>query len=77
LVENSSFGADEIKTIATAFEGALIDLRLTHRDDRLTEVVAKKIFAEAIRGERDPMRLRERAVMESKSKDQGGSDVRN
>lgn len=68
LLVNSSFGPDEQRLIATAFEGALIDLRLKDRDDPMTELVAQEIFKQAERGERDPQKLRQAAVTELRNK---------
>jgi hypothetical protein len=68
LLQNPTFGPDEIRLIAAAFEGALIDLRLKDRDDPVTELVANKIFEQAQRGERDPQKLREAAVTEFRRK---------
>ncbi|MGA7488148.1 MAG: hypothetical protein WBW74_14575 [Xanthobacteraceae bacterium] len=45
-----------------AFEGTLRALNLTSRADPATEMVARTIFELAKQGERDPIRLRERAV---------------
>jgi len=50
--------------MAKACEGALVALRLTDRQDPITEIVAKKIVEIAETGERDPARLRDRAVEE-------------
>jgi hypothetical protein len=62
LLEKQSFGPDEIRVLVIAFEGALRALRLVDRPDPATEIVAKKIIELAQQGERDPDRLRERAV---------------
>ena len=58
-----AFGPDEIAVIAAAFEDALRELRLVDRDDAATLMVAKRIFELAKRGERDPTRLREGAMI--------------
>jgi hypothetical protein len=57
-----SFGQDEIKIIVTAFEDTLRTLRLVDRNDATATVVAKRIIALAQQGERDPSRLRQRAL---------------
>jgi hypothetical protein len=62
LLKNRAFGPDEIKVLTTAYEDALRALRLTNRSDPATELIAKKIIELAQRGERDPVRLRERAI---------------
>jgi hypothetical protein len=62
LLESHAFGPDEIRVLITAFEDTLRQLRLADRTDPATEIVAKKIIEFAQRGERDPVRLRERAI---------------
>ena len=62
LLEARAFNPDEIKLLAGAFEAALGDLNLVDRTDPATELVAKRIIELALRGERDPVRLREAAV---------------
>ena len=56
------FSPADIVILSTAFEDALRALNLTNRDDPTTEIVAKKIIEIAKQGERDPVRLRERAI---------------
>jgi len=43
LIANGSFGPDEIEVMTAAYEGALIDLGLSNRDDPITELIAKSI----------------------------------
>jgi hypothetical protein len=51
------------RTVLTAaYQEALRTLRLANRSYPTTEIVAKKIIELAQRGERDPVRLRERAI---------------
>ena len=61
LKERHSFGPDEIKVLATAFDAALLELGLG-RTDPAALLVAKRIMALAQGGERDPTLLREGAV---------------
>jgi hypothetical protein len=61
-LESRSFGPEDIKVLEAAFEGALADLNLVDRDDALVNLVAKKVLALALEGERDPDRLRELTV---------------
>jgi hypothetical protein len=61
LKERHSFGPDEIKVLATAFDAALLELGLG-RTDTAALLVAKRIVALAQGGECDPTRLREGAV---------------
>jgi hypothetical protein len=62
LFENHAFGPDEITVLTSAFDDALRRLHLADRADPATDVVAKKIIELAQRGERDPVRLSERAI---------------
>ena len=62
LFENHAFGPDEITVLTSAFADALRRLHLADRADPATDVVAKKIIELAQRGERDPIRLSERAI---------------
>jgi hypothetical protein len=62
LLEKHAFGPDEIRVLTTAFEDALRTLHLADRADPATEMIAKKIIELAQQGERDPVRLRERAI---------------
>ena len=63
------FEPEAVICMARAYEGALVALRLTDRQDPFTEIVAKKIIEIAETGERDPDRLRERALEELGRKD--------
>ena len=62
LARKHAFGPDEIRVLTTAFEDALRTLHLADRADPATEMIAKKIIELAQQGERDPVRLRERAI---------------
>jgi hypothetical protein len=62
LIANGSFGPDEIKVMTAAYEGALIDLRVTNRDDPITDLIAKSIVNVTATGERDPILIKERAI---------------
>jgi hypothetical protein len=53
---------DEIDAMTAAYEGALIDLRLSDRDDPITELIAKSIVNVTATGERDPVRIKQRAI---------------
>src|SRR5262249_990226 len=58
------FEPEAVISMAKAYEGVLVALKLTHRQDSITELVAKKIVEIAEMGERDPARLRDRALEE-------------
>jgi hypothetical protein len=60
LLTNRAFGPDEIKVLTAAYEHALRALRPEDHAD--PEIIAKKIIEIAQLGERDPVRLRERAI---------------
>jgi hypothetical protein len=62
LLEHEAFGPEDIRVLAKAFEDTLSALAVLPRDDRLTELIAKKIIECARTGERDPIRLRECAL---------------
>jgi hypothetical protein len=62
LLQNSAFGPDEIKRMTTAYEDALRVLGFVDRTDAITEIVAKKVIEIAQTGERDPFRIRARAI---------------
>ena len=62
LLQNHAFGPDEITVLTSAFDDALRRLHLADRADPATEVVARKIIELAQQGERDPIRLSERAI---------------
>jgi hypothetical protein len=62
LLQKSAFGPEEIYCMTNAYEEALRVLGLTDRADPMTEILAKKIIEIAQTGERDPARLRAKAV---------------
>jgi hypothetical protein len=62
LIASKSFGPDEIEPMIAAYESALVELRLTNRDDPVTEDIAKAIVNVTATGERDPVKIRERAL---------------
>ena len=62
LFASGTFGPDEIKAMAAAYEGALIELQLIDRNDPLTELIAKAIVNVTATGERDPENIKERAL---------------
>jgi hypothetical protein len=61
LLQNASFGPDEIKVLVRAFEEALGTLRVD-RNGPVSDALAKKIIEFAQQGERDPTLLRQHAV---------------
>jgi hypothetical protein len=61
LLQNASFGPDEIRVIVRAFDDALRTLGVD-RSSLVAEALAKKIIKLAQQGERDPKTLRQHAV---------------
>jgi hypothetical protein len=57
------FDPEVITVMTTAFEETLRTLGLVDHTGLATEIVAKKIIELAQQGERDPIRLRDRAVL--------------
>ena len=62
LIANGSFGPDLIVAMTAAYESALTDLELIDRKDPLTELIAKSIINITATGEREPERMKERAL---------------
>ena len=62
LIANGSFGPDEIEVMTAAYEGALIDLGVTNRDDPITELIAKSVVNVTATGVCDPVLIKERAI---------------
>jgi hypothetical protein len=61
FLKDTHFGPDEIAVMVAAYQAALRELDLTaHSPGAAT--VAKTIVMLATQGERDPVRLRERAI---------------
>jgi hypothetical protein len=56
------FEPEAIVFMSAAYEDALRALKLTDRQDPITELVARKIIQVAQTGEKDPIRIRERAL---------------
>lgn len=62
LMRDAGFEPEQIDVMASAYEGALIDLKLKDRKDPLTELIARKIIEYAQRGELDAGMLRQHVV---------------
>jgi hypothetical protein len=54
LIATGSYGPDEIRAMTDAYDIALIVLRLSDKDDPVTELLAKSIAAIVATGERKP-----------------------
>ena len=64
LLEGSAFGPEAIDYMAQAYEAALAKLGLANCDDAATRLIAEKIIEVVQTGERDPVRISERAIGE-------------
>jgi hypothetical protein len=64
LLQFAPFDPEMIVSMTAAYESALRVLRLSDRQDPITELVAKKIIEVTQVGERDPARICERALKE-------------
>jgi hypothetical protein len=62
LIASGIFEPEAIEIMTAAYEGALSDLGLVDRDDPITEIVAQSIVAITGLGERDPVRIKDRAL---------------
>ncbi len=62
LIASGNFDPDVIEVMTAAYEGALADLRLVDRSDPLTELIASSIITITSTGERDPEKIKERAL---------------
>jgi hypothetical protein len=56
-LKNISLNADEAECLVEAFAITLKSLRLSNRDDPITEMVARKVFEVSKIGVRDPIQL--------------------
>jgi hypothetical protein len=62
LLDSFAFGPEEIQYVVKAYDDALSALGLASRDDPATRLLAKKIIEIARTGERDPIKIRRRAI---------------
>ena len=62
LTASGSFGPDEIGIMTAAYENALTDLRMVDRNGPLTELIAKTIVSVTATGERNPEKIKTRAI---------------
>jgi hypothetical protein len=62
LIASGTFDPDAVEAMTAAYEGALSDLRLIDRNDPLTELIAKSIITITSTGERDPDKIKDRAL---------------
>ena len=69
----SYFDPDAIKYLTTAYEDACAELHVAVDKRSLKEIVARKIIAHALRGEGDPILLRDAVVAELRREASSGS----
>ena len=62
IAQDHAFTPEDVKALTDAFEDTLRVLKLAHREDALTTMVAKSIIELAKQGERDPAHLRDFAL---------------
>ena len=62
LEQDHAFTPEDVRVLIDAFEETLRALKLAHREDPLTTIVAKSIIELAKQGERDPAHLRDFAL---------------
>jgi hypothetical protein len=64
LLDRFVFDPEEIQYVVKAYDDALSALGLASRDDPATRLLAKKIIEIARTGERNPSKIRRRAIEE-------------
>jgi hypothetical protein len=64
LLQEASFGPEEVRRLTSAYEAALQLLQLKDRTDPVCELVAAKVIQVYRLGERDPSRICARAIKE-------------
>ena len=64
LLQNSPMGPDEIRRLEEAYERTLLAIGLKDRNDRITEMIAKKVIEVAQTGVRDPAQISTLAIKE-------------
>jgi hypothetical protein len=62
FLQGTAFGPDEIAVLVAAYDAAFRELDLISPTDARAETLAKAIVTFAKQGERDPVRLRKRAI---------------
>jgi hypothetical protein len=62
LLRDAVFPPDAVSAMVAGFEATLRELKLTDRDDPITELIARLIIDCAKDGERDPIKLRDCAM---------------
>ena len=58
----TTFDPDGVAIMSSAFDAALASLNDQNQSPTIREIIAKRIIAAAMKGERDPERLRQEAI---------------
>ena len=58
----TTFDPDAVAIMSSAFDAALASLNDQNQSPTVREIIAKRIIAAAMKGERDPERLRQEAI---------------
>jgi hypothetical protein len=58
----TTFDPDAVAIMSSAFDAALASLNDQNQSPTIREIIAKRIIAAAMKGERDPERLRQEAI---------------
>jgi hypothetical protein len=62
FLEDAAFGPDEIALMVAAYEVGLTQINASGHNDPTAETLARTIVMLAKQGERDPVRLEQRAI---------------
>jgi len=63
MLQREVFDPEQCQAMGSAYEAILRELKLTDRNDPLCGMLAEKVIELGKAGERDPNRLRERAMV--------------
>ena len=58
----TTFDPEAVAIMSSAFDAALASLNDQNQSPTIREIIAKRIIAAAMKGERDPERLRQEAI---------------
>jgi hypothetical protein len=67
LLEDTAFGPEDVKVIITTYQAALKALHVIDDTGPMADLIAKNILDVARQGERDPVRLYEKALGPTKA----------
>jgi len=62
MIASGTFDPEVVEAMTAAYEMALSDLDLVDRSDPLTELIATSIITVTSTGEREPEKIKERAL---------------